>query len=200
MERSKIILTDADGVLVTWLAGFEQFMAEKGRKLIPGTEHHYSMEQRYALTSNEAYEYIRDYNNSHFMANLPPHADSVEYIGRLVDHGFKFVCITSISSHPDAARYRKINLENLYGPHFQELICLEMGSAKKAALMPWEGSGFFWIEDHIKNAEQGHEMGLKSVLVRQDHNQHFTTDKFPIVGPTEPWKEIYEMVCNEYDL
>jgi FMN phosphatase YigB (HAD superfamily) len=196
----KIILTDADGVLVTWLAGFESFMESQGHRLIPNTEHHYGMEERYGITSEQAYELIRLYNESPFIADLPAHADAVEYIGKLVNHGFKFVCITSISSHPNAAKYRRVNLEKLFGPHFLEIICLNMGSPKKAALMPWEGSGYFWIEDHIKNAEQGHELGLKTILVQQDHNAHYSTEKFNIVGPESPWQEIYHLVCKEYNL
>jgi FMN phosphatase YigB (HAD superfamily) len=196
----KIILTDADGVLVTWLAGFEQFMASEGYNLIPGTEHHYGMEARYGISSDEAHRVIRLYNESPFIADLPAHEDAVEYIGKLVAHGFKFVCITSISSHPNAAKYRRENLEKLFGPHFLEIICLAMGSPKKAALMSWEGTGFFWIEDHIKNAEQGHEMGLRTVLIQQDHNAHYETDKFDIVGPKSPWQEIYHLVCKAYNL
>ncbi|HEY6434967.1 MAG TPA: hypothetical protein VIY47_00120 [Ignavibacteriaceae bacterium] len=196
----KIILTDCDGCLVAWVTGFEKFMADKGYELIPDTDHHYSMTERYSIDVEEATKLIREFNESPYMIDLPPHKDSVEYIGKLVDHGFKFVCITSISSHPDSAKYRRENLENLYGPHFLEILCLDMGTHKKPALISWEGSGLFWIEDHIKNAEAGHSLGLKTVLIQQEHNQHYETEHFPIVGPDEPWREIYELICKEYNL
>jgi len=197
---NKIILTDADGVLVTWVTGFEKFMESKGYSVIPDTEQHYFMDRRYSITDEESRVLIREYNESAFIADLPPNKDAVEYVKKLAAHGFKFICITSISSHPDALKYRTQNLTNLFGDVFQEIFCLEMSSPKKASLMPWEGSGLFWIEDHIKNAEAGHELGLKSVLVYQDHNAHYRTDKFNVVGPENPWQEIYHLVCKEYNI
>lgn len=196
----KIILTDADGVLVLWVAGFEKFMASKGYQVIPDTEHHYFMDKRYPITDDQARELIREYNQSPFMADLPPYLDAVEYIGKLVEHGFKFVCITSLSNHPDSIKYRKTNLEALYGPNFLEIICLDMGTPKGAALLPWKDSGLFWIEDHIKNAEAGHDLGLKTILIQQDHNSHYSTEKFNVVGPLNPWQEIYHLICKEYNL
>ncbi|HEY6436757.1 MAG TPA: hypothetical protein VIY47_09205 [Ignavibacteriaceae bacterium] len=196
----KIILTDADGVLVTWLAEFQKFMASKGYELIPDTEHHYSMEDRYHITTDQSRDLIREYNESAYMAYLPSYKDSAEYIGKLVNHGFRFICITSISSNPISKIYRRANLENLFGEIFDDVICLEMGSKKGPALLPWEGTGFFWIEDHIKNAEAGYQLGLRSILVQQDHNQHYDTEHFPIVGPENPWREIYRLVCKEYNL
>ncbi len=200
MEKHKVILTDADGVLVTWLTGFEEFMSEKGYSHVPNTRNTDSMEARYCITNNEAYTLISEYNESPFVADLAPHADAVEYIGKLVEEGFKFVCITSIGSNPNSIKYRKENLDKLFGPCFLELICLNFGSSKKDALMPWRGSDLFWIEDHAKNAEQGHELGLKSILIRHEYNQHYTPEHFPVVGPDNPWKKIYEIVCKEYKL
>lgn len=196
----KVILTDADGVLVVWVTGFERFMAAKGYEVIPNTEHEYHMDKRYPITDGEARALIREYNHSPFMADLPPHLDAVEYVGKLVDHGFKFICITSISNDPDAAKYRRMNLRALFGQNFLEIICLDMGTAKGPALLPWKDSGLFWIEDHIKNAEAGHELGLKTILIQQDHNSQYITDKFSIVGPSDPWKEIYSIICKEYNL
>jgi len=196
----KIILTDADGVLVTWLDGFEVFMFNKGYRVLPYTNHIYSMAERYNISYDKSRELVQEFNESPYIEHLPPYLDSTEYIPKLVDHGFKFVCISSLSDHPDAAQYRRKNLENLYGENFLEIMCLEIGSYKKPALMSWEGSGFFWIEDHIKNAEAGHHLGLKTVLIQHDHNQHYDTEEFPIVGPKNPWKQIYELICKEYNL
>jgi len=198
--KKKIILTDADGVLLNWLARFDEYMASIGYKLKPGTDNHYSMTYRYDITDDEAYSLIKEYNKSPFIAELSPYADAQEYIAKLVEHGFKFVCITSLSSDPKAYEYRKQNLTNLFGDVFQELICLESGSAKEHVLKLWTDSDFFWIEDHIKNAEAGHALGLKSILVQQGHNGHYATDQFHVVGPDHPWKEIYHLVCKDYDL
>jgi FMN phosphatase YigB (HAD superfamily) len=197
---NKVILTDADGVLVTWLDGFEKFMDFKGYQVTPNTRHEYAMADRYNITVSRSFELVREYNESSFIEDLPPFMDSTEYIPKLVDHGFKFICVSSLSSNPEAAKCRKKNLETLFGDNFLDVLCLEMGSFKGPTLEQWKDSGLFWIEDHIKNAEAGHNLGLKTILIQHDHNQHYDTNEFPIVGPENPWKEIYELICKEYNL
>lgn len=196
----KIILTDCDGVLVYWFGGFEKFMADKGYKLIPGSDIHYEISDRYHITKEQAHNFVKEFNESSYIADLGPYQDAVEYVEKLVEYGFRFVAITSLSSDPQAAEYRKENLKKLFGDVFLEVFCLKQGTGKGPALRPWEGSGFFWIEDHIENAEAGHRLGLRSILVQQNHNSHYKTDHFTIVGPEQPWKEIYELVCKEYNL
>lgn len=201
MEKERIVLTDCDGVLCLWVDGFDKFMAYKGYNAKPDTEHHYSMIDRYHITEDEESILINEYNQSSFIGNLPALRDSIEYVKRLaVDHDFKFICITSIGSHPTTVKYRVENLKNLFGDIFTDIICLESGCGKETELIKWKDSGLYWIEDHPRNAEDGHNFGLKSILVRQEYNSHYETDKFPIVGTHEPWKEIYQLICEGYGL
>jgi hypothetical protein len=198
--RDRTILTDVDGVLLYWLAGFEKFMAFNNYDLIPNTESSYSIAERYNVTFDEGLELIRKFNKSRHIAGLPAYLDAVEHVGKLSKHGFRFVVITSLSNHPDAKKYRTQNLIDVFGDVFYDVVCLDMGEPKNNALAEWKGKDLFWIEDHIKNAEAGLEHGLRPVLIKQAHNAHYDTDKFPIVGPVNPWKEIYEMICKDYNL
>jgi beta-phosphoglucomutase-like phosphatase (HAD superfamily) len=65
--------------------------------------------------------------------------------------------------------------------------------------MQWLDTGYFWIEDHVNQAEAGHKAGLKAVLIKHPYNSHYTTDLFPSVSNNTPWKEIYNMVQKEYN-
>jgi hypothetical protein len=53
---------------------------------------------------------------------------------------------------------------------FKELVCLDTGADKDAALAEYEGSGFYWLEDKTENAECGLKFGLKSILIQHAHN------------------------------
>jgi len=198
MER--LILTDCDGCLVDWNKGFEAFMEMKKHPKVPGTDHDYSMAIRHNLGLTEVHEFIKEFNESPYIADLTPFADSVEYVGKLVDKGFKFTVVTSISDAPQAKYYRTKNLIGLFGDIFDEIHCLKMGISKAHELTKWEGSGYFWIEDHMRQAEAGYEAGLKTVLIDHPYNSHYHTDLFPRVSYKKPWNEIYNMVCKEYNL
>jgi FMN phosphatase YigB (HAD superfamily) len=197
----KIILTDADGVLVNWNKGFESFMVSRGHPRIPGTDDEYSISLRHAnVTNKQAHELITEFNECELISSLDAFADSVEYVNKLSDLGFRFIVVTSISDHPNAKVFRTQNLTNLFGDVFDEINCITMGASKANILMNWADDGFFWIEDHMRQAEAGHEAGLKTVLISHSYNSHYKTDLFPTVSNETPWREIYELVCAEYKI
>lgn len=197
----KIILTDADGVLVNWNRGFEMYMDTKGHPRLPDTDAEYSIAVRHGISMHDAMEYVKEFNESEWIAYLYPFADAHEYVTKLAGEGFRFVVVTSISSHPTSKIYRTQNLKALYGEVFDEIHCIEQGASKASILSEnWGGSGYFWIEDHMRQAEAGHEAGLKTILIEHPYNQHYTTDLFPKVSYETPWKDIYEIVKKEYSL
>lgn len=194
----KIILTDCDGVLVKWEEAFDAFITSKGYPRIPNTETEYSMASRYGISMKKALEYIKEYNESPAIAEIEPFADSVEYVTKLASDGFRFIAVTSLSDHPDAKKHRTQNLKNLFGDVFDDVVCLEMGASKAHVLTRWVDSGYFWIEDHMRQAEAGHEVGLKTILINHPYNTHYNTDLFPKVSYETPWKEIYNIISNQY--
>jgi len=196
----KIILTDADGCLVNWNASFTKFMIEKGHPQVPNTEHDYSISSRHNISTKLAMEFVKEFNEGPEIEHLAPFADSVKYVGKLAQLGFRFIVVTSISSHPDAKVRRTQNLKNIFGDVFDEVHCIEQGASKANILMNWADTGYFWIEDHMRQAEAGHEAGLKTILINHPYNSHYKTDLFPTVSYDKPWREIYERICTEYNL
>jgi FMN phosphatase YigB (HAD superfamily) len=200
MKKEKLILTDADGVLVNWNASFVRYMTEKGFPQLPDTDTEYNISARHGVSSHQATECVKEFNESRHIADLNPFADSVDGILALSNLGFRFIVVTSISSHPDAHEYRSLNLKNLFGDVFDEIRCIEQGASKAATLTEWADTGYFWIEDHMRQAEAGHEAGLKTVLINHPYNSHYKTDLFPTVSFETPWAEIVNMVRKEYQL
>lgn len=196
----KLILSDCDGCLLDWNKGFENFMKSKGLPKLPNTDTHYSIALRHGITMHQSHEFIREFNEGSYIENLEPLADSVEYVSKLVSEGFRFTIITSIGDSSLAKIYRTKNLINVFGDIFDEINCLPMHASKSYELSKWEGTGYFWIEDHMRHAEAGFEAGLRSVLINHPYNTHYNTDLFPFVSCKNPWKEIYKMVHKVYNM
>lgn len=199
-KMRKVILTDCDDVLVDWLGSFEKFMERKEYVKVPNTEHEYSFAVRYNISSLKASELVKEFNESSHIEHLLPFLDSSKYVKKLGYLGFKFIVVTSLGEHPESRTKRIKNLESIFGKVFEDVHCVSLGGSKEHVLKNWADSGYFWIEDHMRHAEAGHELGLRSVLIRRPHNSHYKTDLFPIVGMENPWKEIYELICAEYNL
>jgi beta-phosphoglucomutase-like phosphatase (HAD superfamily) len=192
----KVILTDADGVLVDWEWAFDVWMQEHGFEPVPGSKLSYEMAVRYGIPKEQVRKLIRLFNESAAIGFLPALRDAMYYVKRLhEEHGFKFHCITSLSLDPNAYKLREMNLNKLFGDQaFERLVCLDTGADKTNALEEYKDTGCWWLEDKPENAVAGHTAGLRSLLVEHGHNMHFYHEGITTV---KNWKEIYQLITDQ---
>jgi len=190
--NNRTILTDCDGVLLDWEWAFGIWMQERGYVQRPNAKDYYTIHDQFDnLTWTEAKKFTRLFNESAAIGFLPPLRDSVYWVRRLNEElGYRFICITSLSTDVNAQKLRRMNLEKYYGDVFDDVVCLETGSDKHEALDKFAGTGHWWIEDKPENADVGFERGLRSILIEHGHNMKHTCP-YPIV---KNWKEIFEIV------
>jgi len=87
-----------------------------------------------------------------------------------------------------------MNLNKLFGSTaFERVVCLDTGADKNTALEPYRDSGCYWIEDKPENADVGHNIGLKSILMEHGHNMKHECP-YPVV---KNWREIYNLITSE---
>jgi hypothetical protein len=193
--KNKIILTDADGVLLDWEYAFDVYMRQHGFNKQEGSQFKYNIGKRYGIDPEQGKRLIKIFNESAHMGFLPALRDSMYYVKRLhEEHGYVFHCITSLSKDENACELRKMNLKKLFGATaFEKFVFLDTGADKDEALEPYRGSGLWWIEDKITNAEVGADLGLKSLLMEHGHNMDYDNAAIPRV---KNWKEVYEQIVG----
>jgi FMN phosphatase YigB (HAD superfamily) len=193
--KDKVILVDADGVLLNWEYAFAIWMEQHGFKTVPGSQFDYSMGTRYAIDADQSKRLIKMFNESAAIGFLPALRDAVYYVKRLhEEHEFVFHCITSLSLDLNAGKLREMNLNKLFGSTaFERVVCLDTGADKNTALEPYRDSGCYWIEDKPENADVGHNIGLKSILMEHGHNMKHECP-YPVV---KNWREIYNLITSE---
>lgn len=190
VNPNKTILVDADGVLLDWVYSFRGWMSRHGYEILH--PHEYQMDRAYGLERDEGRRLCRMFNESATIRKISPLRDAVKYIRKLHEEkGFVFRVISSLSSDEYAHRLRTKNLIELFGPTvFESYTYLETGADKDEALEPYRNSGCLWVEDKIENAEVGYSLGLNSILMSHNYNEHYSG---PITR-VQNWKEIYEML------
>ena len=109
----KTILVDCDGVLTNWEYAFDIFMLEYGFKKVPDANLVYDIGARYGLDKAQGKKLIKQFNESASIGFLPPLRDAVQYVTKLADEGWDFICITSLSTNKYAQKLRKMNLAKL---------------------------------------------------------------------------------------
>ena len=191
-KAQKLILTDADGVLLNWEYAFSCYQKQ------PGANYQYDISKSFNVESNnKGHKLVKQFNESAAMGFLPALRDSVHYVKKLHEEkGYEFHCITSMSTDTYAYKLRRMNLEKLFGTSaFTKLICLATGAPKDEALAEYKDSNCFWIEDKLENAEAGLKQGLRPILVEHGHNmnEELTNGIHKVVN----WKEIYSYITGE---
>lgn len=192
---SNLILTDVDGVLLAWDYSFNCWMNEHGHSQKEFAKFKYDISKQYGIEREVAVKLIKTFNESAAIGFLPPLRDAIHFVRKLhEEHGYVFHAITSLSLDRNAGRLRRMNLEKLFGETvFEEIVCLDTGSDKEEALKKYQGSGLFWIEDRIDNAEVGKKLGLESIIMEHGHNLDYDGD-IPVV---KNWREIYDIVVGQ---
>lgn len=196
MKAPKVLLTDVDGVLLSWTNSFDKFASSLGFEIDPTK---YLASERCNTTKQQGMRLVKEFNhNKKFMTNLEPLADSVEYVSRLVDEGYLFAALTSVTSDPDIAKCRSENLKNIFGDVFVEIKCLAMGADKSQELkrMRDQYSSEIWVEDHPRNAVKGLDLNLQTFLVTAPYNSGFEYPGLITVPENSPWEFITSKVVK----
>lgn len=192
----RLILTDCDGVVLNWENAFNEWMKARGYRKVPNGNSVYKIGSRYGIDQDYGYRLVREFNNSSWIGFLSPFRDAVYYMDLLYRrHGYRFHVITSLSRDPYSQRLREQNLYNFFGHQmFEKVTCLDTGANKDAALASYRDSECVWVEDSVKNAQVGRDLGLRTFLMEHAHNSTRCPDG---VSKVANWQQIYRAITGQ---
>jgi len=190
-QYHKVILTDADGVLLNWGYAFDVWMTEKGYTAKSKLE--YNVGTIYDITKAESRKLVREFNESAHMGFVPPLRDAMQYVRKLhEEHGYVFHLITSMSKDENAQKLRTMNIKKLFGETaFVKFIYLDTGADKDEVLAQYKGTGYTWVEDKVENAIAGDKQGLDSIVM--EHGYNMDNQDYPLM---KNWKDVYEYLVG----
>ena len=189
----KRIILDCDGVLLDWAYAFDVWMVEHGYSKISNTNQYYEQTRRYGISQVEAVSQIKKFNESGCVGFIPAFRDSVEYVTKLSELGWKFEVISCLDKDKYAQKLRQKNLLHLFGDVFDFIDCaLDFTVGKEQYLLDrYKGKNYYWIEDSVDHAESGKRVGLNSIVMDHPYNKEWD-------GPrVKNWKEVYQIITHD---
>jgi len=122
---------------------------------------------------------------------LEPCAHARESIERLANAGWRFIGITSCSDNSMVAKARRANIKEHFGDAFSGVHCIAPGESKRELLEAFNPT--YWVEDNVRWAKLGIDIGHTTFLINQEHNQSFVDDK---VIRVNDWREIAAQILE----
>jgi hypothetical protein len=192
---NKIILTDVDGVLLDWGSMFYRWMAEARKDLTYNPESRtYSLAAKYSIPEAEMHALVLRFNSSAAVGFCPAYKNSIHYVRRLHENGFKFVAVTAMGADRYGQQLRIQNLERCFGHVFINHHFTDLNVPKDDVLSLFSGTGYWWIEDKVQNAVAGLAHGLRPILMTHEHNEDFEHDD---VVTATCWKDVYQIITTD---
>lgn len=183
----KIIITDVDECVLQWKKSFEEFIKNKDI-IVNGEMHeHKDIDNWIEVNDDEFMELLYEFNHSVKFGNLDVGYKSEIFIPLLHDMGYKFYALTSCGSSETVIQNRILNIKNIFGDIFEDIICIDLCESKNDKLksLPYNA---IWVEDKFSNAELGLQCNHKCFLIHHNHNEDFNN---PNIQRVEDWEEIY---------
>lgn len=191
--NNKVILTDIDEVLLKWADEFQRYIiVDRNYEAKGNLVDIFWIADWLHIKETEAKELIYDFCHTPQFSDLKPYPDALRILPRLVSEGWRFVGITATSETETTKDLRKKNLENIFGPIFDDIHCVGLGTVdtKSKVLQTYEPA--WWIEDSWNHAISGVEAGHQTFLINRPYNLH--KGDHPDLTRVDGWDDIYKLI------
>ena len=197
MQLNRTILIDCDGVLLNWVDAFIVWMGKRGFKTNDRFYGDYGLHKWFQIEETVANQCVKLFNESADIGFLTAMPKAPVYLKKLIEAGFQFKVITSLSDNPYSRNLRIMNLERIFGKDaFLDVISLETRACKKEELT--RQKKFFgdnvetiWIDDHVYNLDVTKDIGgYIPICFAQLHNSHYRGER------VDDWEDLHYKVLN----
>lgn len=192
-----ILLSDVDGVLLNWEDSFEEWMYFRhkiSRTTYTEFDHRgFDIAKSFGINTDEAYEFIKEFNTSDEMTRIPPLRDAVKYVRKLYEeHGIVLHCITNFGVDAAAQKKRDRNLYDVFNGAIRGVIYLPHSASKEEALKLYSGRGLTFVEDRMDNVDLAESLDIRGILMQHDYNKDYAG----LGIRTADWKGIYHYLMD----
>lgn len=130
-----VILTDVDGVCLSWQSGLPYFAQKYNLPLehilkMIQDERFISPGELFNCDEQLGQRLIEKYNVSDFIRYLAPYMDALKHINKLKEQ-YDFVAVTALGDSIDALLNRQFNLNALFPGAFQEILMCGHSESKE---------------------------------------------------------------------
>jgi FMN phosphatase YigB (HAD superfamily) len=194
------LLLDVDGVILNWVDGFNKWIhkyhfkehAHLNFKKDSVKDDVYDISERYGISYDILYFYIKLFNNSLDFAHLKALPDVDRVLSWFVFNNWAVHTVSSYSTEQHAVVARLKNLSSVmnileYSPHYN----LDLDSNKEEVLKKYVNAEkkVVFIDDKPEHVQEALDLGLEAYLFDQPYNSTSSLDRITWDGLLEKFHD-----------
>ncbi|SOK58606.1 hypothetical protein [Yersinia phage fHe-Yen9-04] len=175
--KKKAVLLDCDEVLLNHLNGFKKYVQKYYDIETKGEPMQYNLQDWLQCDGERVMELLKNFNfYSYEFGLLEPMdgEDTIKYMQRLrfENPDVAFIVVTKSGTFGHGEVLRKVNLHNVFGDIFDDIIILENYQSKRNTYLKLmqQYDIIAVVDDHLDNIHTAQKLGLDTVVYQCSHN------------------------------
>lgn len=197
--KENLVILDCDDVLLNYIDGFGKFVKEHYGIEPVGKPTEYDLAGWINAEPVQIREMMKHFNERSYQFGLLEAIDeyAVERVNALIQkykNKVKFMIVTKCGSAGHGEVLRKVNVINVFGDVFDDIIILEHFESKKGTFNKLKRTYniITVVDDYIGNIDVANEIGISTLVMKRDHNCRFIEkNKYDFV---DNWDEAYNIL------
>lgn len=176
-NKQKAVILDCDEILLNHLGGFKKYVKKYYDIETVGEPMQYNLQEWLNCDSEQVMELLKNFNfYSHEFGLLEPVDDYVVNAMRLlkaVHTDTAFIVVTKSGTFGHGEVLRKVNLHNVFGDIFDDIIILENYQTKRGTYLKLANQYDIAtvVDDHLDNIDVAQQLGMDTVVLECSHNR-----------------------------
>lgn len=200
-KKQKAVIFDCDEILLDHLGGFAKYVKKYYDIETVGSPVQYHLQDWLQCDGEQVMELLKNFNfYSHEFGLLEP---MDEYVVEKMKHlrnlhpDVAFIVVTKSGTFGHGEVLRKVNLINVFGDIFDDIIILENYQTKRGTYMILQNryDVVTVVDDHLVNIDVAQQVGLDTVVLECSHNA--SEKQNPNYNFVEDWRDMFEYIDNK---
>jgi len=202
-NKQKAVIIDCDEILLNHLGGFKKYVEKYHDIQTVGEPEQYNLQEWLQCDGEQVMDLLKNFNfYSYEFGLLEPMdqyvVDRMQFL-EMFHPEVAFIVVTKSGTFGHGEVLRKVNLHNVFGDIFDDIIILENYQSKRGTynLLSKKYDIVTVVDDHLANIDVALELGLDAVVLQCRHNTNEKDN--PKYNFVTDWREMADYISLKID-
>ncbi|AMM43896.1 hypothetical protein FDG95_gp333 [Pectobacterium phage vB_PcaM_CBB] len=200
-SKQKAVILDCDEILLNHLGGFKKYVQKYYDIQTVGEPQQYNLQDWLCCDAEQVMDLLKNFNFYSYEFGLLEPMDEfvVDRMKQLRSRypDVAFIVVTKSGTFGHGEVLRKVNLINVFGDIFDDIIILENYQTKRGTYLKLQNQYdvVTVVDDHLVNIDVAKQVGLDTVVLECSHN--VSEKNNPNYNFVEDWRDMFTYIDDK---